>query len=153
MREVINLLDTQFDNKRVKVYYVIATGFVGISSWYVNVEQVNAYHKTENYRVSVKKYKKSGKGKIRIKLYRQGDKYKEYGKMYEYKYPERRKALSAVSHGIRDGKLFKKPCMICGTVINVQAHHQDYNKLLNVQWLCSKHHCALHKAKEGDVIV
>ena len=143
----------QFDNKRVKVYYIMITGYVGISHCYVNVKQVSAYHKTNEYRASVEKYKGSDKAKTRIKQYRQGDKYKAYGKMYEYKYPERRKALGAVGHGIRDGKLFKKSCMVCGTTTNVQAHHQDYNKPLDVQWLCSKHHCALHRAKEGDIIV
>lgn len=37
------------------------------------------------------------------------------------------------------GKIIKKPCQICGD-IKTQAHHTDYNKPLNVQWLCFNHH-------------
>lgn len=45
---------------------------------------------------------------------------------------------------IKRGKIVKQPCKICGD-INVQAHHNDHNKPLEVEWYCVKHHIDLHK--------
>lgn len=65
-------------------------------------------------------------------------------KKHEIKYPleiaARRKAISAVYSGI----LKREVCIKCGDT-KVQAHHEDYNKPLDVVWLCSKHHHELHK--------
>lgn len=41
------------------------------------------------------------------------------------------------------GKITKKPCEVCGEV-NVQGHHEDYNRPLQVTWLCGIHHRELH---------
>lgn len=60
------------------------------------------------------------------------------------KFPEKRSARVAVGNAIRDGFLIKKPCFSCGSSINVQAHHEDYNKPLDVVWLCVKCHRAEH---------
>lgn len=45
---------------------------------------------------------------------------------------------------IKRGKIIKQPCKICGD-LNVQAHHNDYSKPLEVQWLCPTHHIEEHK--------
>ena len=55
-------------------------------------------------------------------------------------------ANSAVSHAIRDGRLKRLPCTVCGAHEHVQAHHEDYQKQLAVVWLCRKHHQELHNA-------
>jgi len=55
----------------------------------------------------------------------------------------RRKAAVAVGNAIRDGRLEKQPCFICGE--KAQAHHPDYSAPLAVSWLCAKHHAQLHK--------
>lgn len=39
--------------------------------------------------------------------------------------------------------LKKQPCEICGEK-NVHAHHDNYNKPLEVRWLCSFHHKQHH---------
>ena len=73
---------------------------------------------------------------------RQDKKYfSEYRKMYPNKY----KAHTIVGNAIRDGKLFKEPCVVCGEKDNVHAHHDDYLKPLNVRWLCSAHHSQWHR--------
>lgn len=41
-------------------------------------------------------------------------------------------------------KLAREPCEICGDVV-AQAHHDDYNKPLEVRWLCVKHHREWHR--------
>ena len=48
-------------------------------------------------------------------------------------------ATSKVYKALKSGKLTKKPCEICGNT-NSQAHHRDYTKPLEVNWLCKLHH-------------
>ena len=58
-------------------------------------------------------------------------------------FPEKKVARTAVSNAVRDGRLKKMPCKVCG-VERVEAHHEDYAKPLEVVWLCKKHHAAIH---------
>lgn len=44
---------------------------------------------------------------------------------------------------IRRGKVIKLPCQKCGDE-NSEAHHHDYDKPLEVEWLCRKHHMEKH---------
>ena len=61
------------------------------------------------------------------------------------KYPEKYKARSAVSNAIRDGKLKKGcECEGCGCSGRIEGHHEDYSKPLEVVWLCSACHKAVH---------
>ena len=57
--------------------------------------------------------------------------------------PDKIKANIAVHNAIARGKLFKKPCEVCGKE-RVEAHHPDYSKRLEVIWLCRKHHVEAH---------
>ncbi len=57
--------------------------------------------------------------------------------------PQKRKAHFAVSNAIRDGKIKRKPCEVCGST-DSEAHHDDYSKPLDVMWLCPKHHAERH---------
>lgn len=52
--------------------------------------------------------------------------------------PDKYKARTAVSNALRDGRLIRQPCRVCGK--KAQAHHEDYSKPLEVDWLCFKHH-------------
>lgn len=63
------------------------------------------------------------------------------------KYPERMRARTAVGNAVRDGRLERKPCEVCGA-IRVEAHHEDYGKPLEVRWLCRKHHNEAHHPME-----
>lgn len=63
----------------------------------------------------------------------------EYARRMNKRSPEKYKARNMVKNYLRDGKLFKKPCEMCGE-IKVQAHHTDYSKPIDVMWLCRKHH-------------
>lgn len=66
---------------------------------------------------------------------------------YRIKYPKKYKAHGIVGRAIRNKKLFSEPCEICGKE-NTHAHHDDYDKPLNVRWLCAEHHQQWH-AKNG----
>lgn len=57
--------------------------------------------------------------------------------------PAKRAAHIAAGNAIRDGKLIRHPCEVCGA--KAQAHHDDYSKPLDVRWLCSTHHAEWHK--------
>jgi hypothetical protein len=65
-------------------------------------------------------------------------------------HPEAYKAQTAVGNAIRDGKLTKgEKCEVEGCErTDVHAHHEDYAKPLEVNWLCPLHHHR-HHAEEG----
>lgn len=44
---------------------------------------------------------------------------------------------------IRSGKMNRQPCTICGNK-TTEAHHPDYNKPLEIIWLCKKCHFKQH---------
>lgn len=57
--------------------------------------------------------------------------------------PEIVKAHQAVKVALLTGKLKKMPCEVCGA-LRVDAHHEDYDKPLDVRWLCRRHHLDRH---------
>ena len=57
---------------------------------------------------------------------------------------DKRKASASVNHAVRAGRLAKLPCAACGTDKNVEAHHEDYSRPLDVVWLCRTHHRQHH---------
>lgn len=59
-------------------------------------------------------------------------------------YPQKYKARTEFNNAVRDGKIKRGPCEICGKK-KAHGHHEDYSKPLDVRWLCSKHHAARHK--------
>lgn len=63
---------------------------------------------------------------------------------YATRNPVKRAAHVTCGNAIRDGKLIRQPCEVCGSA-KAQAHHDDYSKPLDVRWLCSTHHSEWHK--------
>jgi len=55
------------------------------------------------------------------------------------RHPERVRARELVYKAKKSGKLIPEPCLDCGSM-NVQAHHPDHSKPLDVIWVCPKHH-------------
>lgn len=52
-------------------------------------------------------------------------------------------AHSVLNWAVRTGAITKRPCEVCGAE-PAQAHHYDYNKPLDVLWLCHKCHVKAH---------
>ena len=62
------------------------------------------------------------------------------------------KTWNITEKAIKRGRLIPKPCEVCGLTGTmkdgrnlIQAHHDDYNKPLDVRWLCQEHHHEWHK--------
>jgi len=91
-------------------------------------------HKEEQ-KILHKKWRKTKKGKR--SAIEQSLKYKKL-------YPGRIIATAKVNHALRDNRLEKQPCFICGSD-KVHGHHYDYSKPLDVIWLCPTHHMWMHK--------
>lgn len=56
-----------------------------------------------------------------------------------------------VFRAVKSGKLLRLPCEKCGSVENVEAHHDDYSKPLSIRWLCRKHHKEHHDSVKNTV--
>lgn len=80
---------------------------------------------------------------------------KEYFVSYNKRDGVREKVLArrAVNLAIISGALVKKPCEICGEP-ETEGHHEDYSKILEVRWLCKKHHAEFHRKdyKQSEVL-
>jgi hypothetical protein len=68
------------------------------------------------------------------------------GKNWKYikNNPEKYNARKIVYINVRNGKLKKENCKICGS-IKSEAHHKDYSKPLEIIWLCKEHHTDEHQ--------
>jgi hypothetical protein len=63
-------------------------------------------------------------------------------------YPNRRAANVALGNAIRNGRVKKQPCWVCGG--KAVAHHPDYSRPLDVVWLCQPHHKQAHALVAND---
>jgi hypothetical protein len=61
---------------------------------------------------------------------------------YIYDPKKQNKCQSETRKLIDKGILKRKPCEICGK--NAFVHHENYNDIYNVRWLCQSHHVKLH---------
>lgn len=59
--------------------------------------------------------------------------------------PLKAAAHFAVMYALKGGHIQRSPCTVCGSE-KVQAHHHDYSKPLEVEWLCSLHHSVAHRS-------
>lgn len=54
--------------------------------------------------------------------------------------PEKTKARAAIRRAVLKGDLVRMPCEVCGSKEQIQAHHDDYTKPLDVHWFCFRCH-------------
>ncbi len=107
-------------------------------------QQKNAkYSRTERgrevQRKGRKKYLSTEKGR---------ESHKRSIKQYYNKNRHKFLARWAVKSAVASGKLIRGLCEICGVIENINAHHEDYSKKLDVIWLCVKHHKEKHRKIE-----
>jgi len=90
----------------------------------------------------------AAKRKAEGKPYAIGKASKEWWREYNNKPEERlKKATRArTRYAIKQGKLERKPCEMCGE-LKSEAHHEDYSNHMAVMWLCDTHHKQHHQAR------
>ena len=54
------------------------------------------------------------------------------------------KCYNIIRMAKKKGEIIKQSCEICGNK-DGQAHHDDYNKPLELRWLCRSHHMIFHR--------
>jgi hypothetical protein len=54
-----------------------------------------------------------------------------------------------VRRSLERQEIDKFPCVMCGS-LNVEAHHVDYHRPLDVVWVCREHHRAIHAKSRGE---
>lgn len=70
-------------------------------------------------------------------------------KAWRKRNPASYQAHNMVNNAIRDGKLFKpSQCESCSSETDLHGHHCDYNKPLDVMWLCDPCHKQWHRENE-----
>ncbi|AII28021.1 endonuclease [Bacillus phage Bobb] len=101
--------------------------------------QKNKEHRLEQMKV----YAKTEQGKEARR--RAQERYRQ-SEQYKMKQNARKKVLRAV----QSGKLVRPTCCTdCKKEGAVEAHHEDYNKPLDVKWLCKTCHENTHHLNEG----
>ena len=65
---------------------------------------------------------------------------------------KRAKARSTFNHYMRNKRLDRKPCEVCGNP-KAEAHHDDYDKPLEVRWLCFECHREWHKDHDNPELL
>lgn len=70
---------------------------------------------------------------------------KRYREKYNFKVIAHRKLNIAVKNGV---VLKPNNCTDCGGSEYIQGHHDNYDKPLNVRWLCHKCHNKIHRESE-----
>lgn len=74
----------------------------------------------------------------------------KYQFAYFYRNEETKKkylARRTLRQRVRSGKVVKGLCEVCG-VVKVEGHHDNYDRPLEVRWLCKKHHNEYHKMEK-----
>lgn len=82
--------------------------------------------------------KKSSYSKITSEYFR------EYHKKYRIDHKDFIRARNKIGFLVSKGILIREPCEICGEIMS-EAHHVDYSDVLNIKWLCKKHHGEEHR--------
>jgi hypothetical protein len=72
---------------------------------------------------------------------------REWRKTHKLNAEQRFKELARLKarHAVERGALTRQSCEECGR--RAEMHHDDYNKPLDVRWLCRRHHLAHHRAE------
>ena len=64
-----------------------------------------------------------------------------YTKTWRAKNPGAQQAHEAVNTAVRRGKMIRpEKCQRCGAGGRIEAHHEDYSRKLDVEWLCRSCH-------------
>lgn len=125
---------------------------------------VARYAKTERgsaiKKAAVKRFKESEQGRASLKESAIRFKQSEHGRVslkesairYMDANPEKIKAHYMLNNAIKAGAIVPwSVCAIWDCAVKPEAHHPDYDRPLDVVWLCRLHHKQAHASVLGDV--
>lgn len=113
----------------------------------------------EGYKEYLKEYYRANKKEAleKAKAYSQTDKGKAVRKLsatnyFNSEYGKRvHKARNKIQKALKSGKLIRpKYCSSCRSEVFVEAHHKDYSKPFEIDWLCKQCHENIHHLNEGQ---
>ncbi len=105
----------------------------------------------ERVRVSSRKWRESEHGRNVLQKWRENNRekvqagYRRKAAARNLRSPEKVYARRQANLARSRGDLVPEPCEVCGTTEDIQGHHNDYSKPLEVRWLCRTHHNEHHK--------
>ena len=109
----------------------------------------------ERYRAQCRKWYYSDVDRTRERSLRSFHKRRAEGKplhpsaLATRPYDEKTRARRKLQNAVRSGAVTRQPCADCGTTTNVDAHHRDYSKPLEVEWLCRLCHAKKHREEQA----
>jgi len=112
-------------------------------------KECNKKDVTENRLKNVEHYREYDL--IRAKIIERKTSAQKISNNWRKKDPKISNCINEITKAKRSGLLKKQPCTICGSEKSL-AHHESYNRPLDVTWLCQPHHKARHKKMKIDGI-
>lgn len=111
----------------------------------LNIEKIRKYDRERatvpHRKKTNKKYAQSQKGK---KVHNKAS------KKWIISNSVKRATQIIFNNAIRSGYIKKETCEVCGKIVGVHGHHNDYAFPFIVRWLCPKHHSELHKKYKNE---
>lgn len=122
------------------------------SEWQKKNRKILNERLRKRYKDNIEKSRSQARN--RAVKYRRSDEYKDkknaYDKIYRRVSPEKANARDKVRRAIKKGKLFRSSfCQLCRKNSFTHAHHEDYNKPLDVIWMCPTCHISHHRNLEN----
>lgn len=109
------------------------------------------YYQKHYNRIAEYERQRYQKDKERItnvrKSYENTDLYRTTRNQWRKENRLRIRSYNLVYKALKEGILKREQCVKCGKA-KVEAHHNDYDKPLEVVWLCKTHHFELHSMME-----
>lgn len=80
-----------------------------------------------------------------------GERFKQKTAETRARYPERHRARHLVRAAVASGRLERGPCCLASASCHgvIDAHHDDYEKPLEVRWVCRGHHRQLDRERRA----
>jgi hypothetical protein len=114
------------------------------SAYFKEYHQKNKLEMRLKQQIKIRNTPNYNKENIKRWVKNNPDKMREAQNRYRLKKGKQSFAVGAVFKAIKKGEITRQPCLICQSS-EVEAHHSDYNKPIDVTWLCVTHHKAWHR--------